>query len=69
MRGLKFLSVWLVFGIPGAVLAVAACKLLDRSVTAMVVAVALVEAVTVMSGVLCTAAKQADERMRSVSEE
>lgn len=69
MRGLKFLSVWLVFGIPSAVLAATACKLLDRSVTAMVVAVALVEAVTVMSGVLCTAAKQADKRMHSVFEE
>ena len=69
MRGLKFLSVWLVFGIPSAVLAAAACKLLDCSVFTVAAAVALVEVLTVMSGVLCTAAKQADKRMHSLSEE
>lgn len=69
MRGLKFLSVWLIFGTPSAVLAAAACKLLDRSAFTMAAAVALVEVVSVMSGVLCTAAKQADKRMHSVFEE
>lgn len=53
MRGFSFLITWLVFGIPSSAITIAA----------LVVAI---EAMTVLSGVFCVAAKNADIRMRDM---
>lgn len=68
MRGFSFLITWLVFGIPSSAIAVAVavgigCFLHLSAITIAALVVAI-EAMTVLSGVFCVAAKNADIRMR-----
>ncbi len=64
MHGWRFLLTWLAIGMPSAMLAFGAGCLLHWSTLTVAILVAVIEAVTVMSGVFCVAARQADERMR-----
>lgn len=70
MRGFSFLITWLVFGIPSSAIAVAVgigCFLHLSAITIAALIVAI-EAMTVLSGVFCVAAKNADIRMRYMFE-
>ena len=61
MRGFSFLITWLVFGIPSSAIAVGiGCFLHLSAIT--------IEAITVLSGVFCVAAKNADIRMSAMFE-
>ena len=64
MHDWRFLLTWLAFGMPSVTLAFGAGRLFNWSTLTVTVLVAEIEAVTVMSGVFCVAAKQADARMR-----
>lgn len=66
MRGFSFLITWLVFGIPSSAIAVG-CFLHLSAITIAALIVAI-EAMTVLSGVFCVAAKNADIRMRYMFE-
>lgn len=64
MRGFSFLITWLVFGIPSSAIAVGIGCFLHLSAITIAALVVAIEAMTVLSGVFCVAAKNADIRMR-----
>ena len=68
MRGFRFLSAWLAFGIPSSIITICIGCLFHVSAVTIAVLVAAVEAMTVLSGVFCVAAKNADMRMRAMFE-
>lgn len=57
MRGFSFLITWLVFGIPSSAIAVGIGCFLHLSAITIAVLVVAIEAITVLSGVFCVAAK------------
>lgn len=60
MRGFSFLITWLVFGIPSSAIAVGIGCFLHLSAITIAALVVAIEAMTVLSGVFCVAAKNAD---------
>ena len=68
MRGFGFLIAWLAFGIPSSAIAVGIGCLLRLSAITIAALVVAIEAMTVLSGVFCAAAKDADIRMRAMFE-
>ena len=63
MRGFSFLITWLDLGIPSSAIAVGIGCFLHLSAITITVLVVAIEAITVLSGVFCVAAKNADIRM------
>lgn len=59
MRGFSFLITWLDFGIPSSAIAVGIGGVLHLSAITIAVLVVAIEAITVLSGVFCVAAKNA----------
>lgn len=68
MRGFRFLITWLVFGIPSSAIAVGIGCFLHLSAITIAALIVAIEAMTVLSGVFCVAAKNADIRMRYMFE-
>lgn len=62
MRGFSFLITWLVFGIPSSAIAVGIGCFLHLSAITIAALIVAIEAMTVLSGVFCVAAKNADIR-------
>lgn len=63
MRGFGFLISWLAFGTPSSAIAIGIGCLFHLSAITIAVLVVAIEAITVLSGVFCVAAKNADIRM------
>lgn len=68
MRGFSFLITWLVFGIPSSAIAVGIGCFLHLSAITIAALIVAIEAMTVLSGVFCVAAKNADIRMSAMFE-
>lgn len=68
MRGFSFLITWLVFGIPSSAIAVGIGCFLHLTAITIAALVVAIEAMTVLSGVFCVAAKNADIRMSAMFE-
>lgn len=68
MRGFGFLISWLAFGTPSSAIAIGIGCLFHLSAITITVLVVAIEAITVLSGVFCVAAKNADIRMSAMFE-
>lgn len=66
MRGFGFLISWLAFGTPSSAIGIGC--LFHLSAITIAVLVVAIEAITVLSGVFCVAAKNADIRMSAMFE-